>query len=559
MRSPVGGAAGKKGRTTASSPALPNEHFGRYVLLDEIGAGGMAVVHRAVLTGPRGFQKAVALKRIQPTLSDVPAFRERFIWEARTAASLSSPNIVQVVDFGEIDGTLYLAMELVDGMSLDRLRSLADDAGVDMQLAAVYIVAQAALGLDFAHHAQLDGKPIGLVHRDVSPENILISRAGEVKVADFGIAKAMGTPRRLTTSGAVMGKLRYMSPEQAAGLRLDARSDVFGLGLVLFELLAGERLLGAVSRRGVMAQLRAGDFDVPSARNAKVPAELDRIVGKALAPERKARHQSAMELARDLEQYLHAHGPFEREDLVVLLAKLEINAGVAAPATLPVEPAEPTRKIRVEPSRGPRTPADPAGPEDAAPEPNLTAKVDLQPLADQTRAPEPENTLEAVLVPATRRRWLVAATIGALAAIVALVAAFGSFGAAPRAKASEARRLLAGRPVVLERDRPDQVGRDGDEIAAIVRARAGCERGDVALGVGDLVIAERSYRAALADYPGYAPARRGLGQVYARDGATDLALAMFHAYLDVAPTAPDVDHVRSWVQALEDDPSSALR
>jgi serine/threonine protein kinase len=552
VRSTLGAAAGKKGfRSTASSPALANEHFGRYVLLDEIGAGGMAVVHRAVLTGPRGFQKAVALKRIQPTLSDVPAFRERFIWEARTAASLCSPNIIQVVDFGEIDGTLYLAMELVDGMSVDRLRELAEGTGVDLQLAAVHMVHQAALGLDFAHHAELDGRPIGLVHRDVSPENILVSRAGEVKVGDFGIAKATRTPRRLTTSGAVMGKLRYMSPEQAAGLRLDARSDVFGLGLVLFELLAGERLLDAVNRRAVMAQLRSGDFDVPSARNAKVPPELDLIVAKALAPERSARYQSALEMARDLEQYLHTH-PFGREDLVVLLAKLELSVGaVAPPAT--TEPAEPTRRIRVEPPREP-PPAEPAPAET-----NRTAEVDLQPLADQTRTPEVTATLETELVPRSGRRWHIAVALVAVAAAVALlVLGMGSFNAPARPAVTDARRLLGGRPVVLEGDRPEQIARNADEAAAIARARAGCERGDAALASGDLEAAQRSYHLALGEYPGYAAARRGLGQVYARDGATDLALATFRTYLDLAPAAPDAARVRGWVKSLEADPTAAL-
>src|SRR5262249_11826619 len=221
-------------------PEVRSTRFGKYIVLEKLGQGGMAEVHRAIMTGPRGFQKTVALKRILPIFGELVDFRERFIEEARVAADLTNSNIVHVFDFGEISGTYYIAMELVDGLDADELVHLARGHGESMRLAAPYVVSQAARGLAFAHGAERDGQLLGLVHRDVSPQNILISRSGEVKVTDFGIVKVTTAVNRLTATGAIMGKLRYMSPEQAFKMPLDGRSDVFALGLVLHELLTGE-------------------------------------------------------------------------------------------------------------------------------------------------------------------------------------------------------------------------------------------------------------------------------------------------------------------------------
>ena len=323
------GGHGETGRVSDSGFSshgveAKSARFGKYILLEKLGQGGMAEVHRATMTGPRGFQKTVALKRILPMFGELDDFRERFIEEARVAADLTHSNIVHVYDFGEIAGTYYISMELVDGMDADELVHLALNVGEGMRVAAPYVVAQAARGLAFAHAAQRGDQPLGLVHRDVSPQNILISRTGEVKVTDFGIVKVTtNNVNRLTATGAIMGKLRYMSPEQAMKLPLDGRSDIFALGLVLYELLTGAALLDAPSPAAVIDQLKGGDFPPPSYRNPDVPPDLDAIVANSLALDRESRYGTADDLARDLERHLRVMGGgFGREELRALVGRL---------------------------------------------------------------------------------------------------------------------------------------------------------------------------------------------------------------------------------------------
>src|SRR5262249_27677458 len=211
----------------------------------------------------------------------------------------------------------------VDGLDADELVHLARAHGESMRLAAPYVVSEAARGLACAHGAGRDGQPLGLVHRDVSPQNVLISRSGEVKVTDFGIVKVTTAVNRLTATGAIMGKLRYMSPEQAFKMPLDGRSDVFALGLVLHELLTGQALLDGPSPAAVIEQLRSGDFPVPSTPNPEVSPDLDAIVANALALDREARYASADDMARDIDRHLRVWGGgFGREELRALLPKL---------------------------------------------------------------------------------------------------------------------------------------------------------------------------------------------------------------------------------------------
>jgi serine/threonine-protein kinase len=328
------------------------ETFGKYVLLERIAAGGMAEVFRAVLRGAAGFEKPVAVKRILPAFGDEPDFVTLFQDEARIASTLAHANIAQVFDFGEVDGVYYLAMELVSGVDLARLVARLRLDGQPMPLpTAAFIVAEAARGLAFAHAARA-----GLVHRDISPANILVSRAGEVKITDFGIAKAVGKVHK-TETGVLMGKLRYMSPEQIDGRPVDGRSDVFSLGVVLYELVAGGPMFPGDPGIKLAELIRSGPVDPPSARNPAVPPELDAIILRALARDVDARTPNAGELARELTAFIRRAAPaFSREDLAALVAR-------SVPPAPPIEAYAPTvASLSPDPRPAPRPPpaADPA-------------------------------------------------------------------------------------------------------------------------------------------------------------------------------------------------------
>jgi serine/threonine protein kinase len=301
--------------------------FGKYLLVDKVAQGGMAEVYRALLRGPGGFEKTVALKRILPAFAEHDDFLSRFMDEAKLVAGLTHMNIAQVFDFGEVDGSHYLAMEFVEGVDLGRLQDAARRMGNPLSVAsAVFIVAEAARGLAYAHAHAEKGTPLGIVHRDVSPQNILCSYAGEVKIADFGIAKATAAMHKMahqSESGAMMGKLRYMSPEQVAGEPLDGRSDIFALGVVLWEALTARPLIDADNPAAAVEMVKKAVFAAPSTRASGVPPDLDRIVGKALARDRGARYERAADLARDLTLFLNERSPgFSREDLGAFIERV---------------------------------------------------------------------------------------------------------------------------------------------------------------------------------------------------------------------------------------------
>jgi serine/threonine protein kinase len=311
--------------------------FGKYLLVERLAQGGMAEVVRAVYQGAAGVEKTVALKRILPGLDGAGELVTMFIDEARIAASLTHVNVAQVFDFGEVGGTYYLAMELVDGVDLGRLldaQRRRAGTGLPPPLCA-FIIAEAARGLAYAHERRApSGSSYGIVHRDVSPQNVLVSYAGEVKIADFGIAKAAGKLHK-TASGALMGKLRYMSPEQVNGEPLDGRSDIFALGTILWELLVGAALWNGDNPGAVSDQVRHAKVDPPSRRGAEVPPELDRIALKALERGRDARYGRAADLARELSAWLSQNAPsLTREDVGAFVQEVVPREAVEAPPHL---------------------------------------------------------------------------------------------------------------------------------------------------------------------------------------------------------------------------------
>jgi serine/threonine-protein kinase len=276
------------------------EKLGKYQLLERLGGGGMAEVFRARLTGPAGFEKLLALKWILPHFSNEPEFVQMFIHEATLAARLDHANIVRIQEFDRIDDRYFIAMEWVDGKDLRAVLAQSRAIGRPLGVGeAVLIAGEVARGLAFAHGELTPGAP-EIIHRDISPHNLMLSRAGEVKITDFGIAK-LASSASLTRTGTVKGKLAYMSPEQACGDVLDKRSDLFSLGCVLWELLTGQRLFAAPNELATLESLKNGPIHPPSAHNPAVPPGLDELALHLLARDREARCSSASELVRRIE------------------------------------------------------------------------------------------------------------------------------------------------------------------------------------------------------------------------------------------------------------------
>jgi len=279
----------------------PLGRIGRYELLARLGAGGMGEIFLARAKGAGGFEKRVVIKRILPHLARDPGFVERFVAEGRLVVQLRHAGIAQVLDMGEEDGVFYLAMEHVDGRDLSELVKLARTGGVALPLpVALAILCRLLEALDHAHRAtDADGAPMGIIHRDVSPSNVMVSRAGEVKLLDFGIARA--TERLHTTeTGAIRGKFSYMSPQQAAGEELDARSDLFSVGVLAWELLAGARPFDAPSDLLTLDRIRFHDPGPLRAVAPEVPEEVAGVVERLLAKDPADRFQSADEAQRAL-------------------------------------------------------------------------------------------------------------------------------------------------------------------------------------------------------------------------------------------------------------------
>jgi serine/threonine protein kinase len=276
------------------------EIFGRYLVFERLGAGGMATVHRARETGIAGFERVVALKRLLPHVAENADFVEMFIREASLASKLQHANVVQIYELGCVEGTYFISMEYIEGKSLSAvLREAARTTGGPPPLGvAVSLLIQLCEALHFAHsRTDETGEPLGLIHRDVSPSNLLIAQSGHLKVIDFGIARAH---RHRDDSKMIKGKLPYLAPEALDGIPLDHRSDIFAVGAVAHELLTGARLFRGANDFQVMEAVRQHQVGPPSLLNPEVPPELDEMVLRALSKSRERRWVSCGELADEL-------------------------------------------------------------------------------------------------------------------------------------------------------------------------------------------------------------------------------------------------------------------
>lgn len=284
--------------------------FGKYVLLERISVGGMAEVFKAKSFGVEGFEKIFAVKRILPSLAEDSVFIDMFIDEAKICGQLNHANICQIFELGRVGDSHFIAMEYIWGKDLlqiqNRFRKNRELMKPEM---AAFIVAKLCEGLDYAHKKRdPNGNPLHIIHRDISPQNVLMSYEGEIKIIDFGIAKAASRSSQ-TQAGVLKGKFGYMSPEQVRGKALDRRSDVFAIGTILYELLTADRLFTGDSDFETLEKVRNVNVPPPSRVNPAIPAELDRIILKSLAAEIEERYQWAGEMHEDLQAFLMGFDP----------------------------------------------------------------------------------------------------------------------------------------------------------------------------------------------------------------------------------------------------------
>jgi serine/threonine protein kinase len=407
-------------------PPKPPERYGKYNLLERIGLGGMAEVWRAKTLGTEGFTKDLVIKRILPRFTSDEEFVRMFIDEARLVARLQHANIVQIFDFDREGDTYYLAMELVEGKDLRQIERVAAKSGVWFPLPmTLYIIAEACKGLHYAHTKSERGQPLKLVHRDISPHNILISTAGEVKLSDFGIAKAQSRASR-TQAGMVRGKLSYMSPEQITGQPLDHRTDIYSMGIVLWEMLTQRRLFSGSDERDIIRRVRDGAVPSPRELNPEVTEAIERVVMKMLVVDRDGRYQSAGEVVRDLcslpvygyeaqalgelvRQLFPEHSQKNWTQMLRAFTDEQVSASAQAvpakmapmsePKTQTTEVPEEVRRLQQEQAQPPAAISMVAPPTSAAPAVPPPAGTGMAPAVPPPAAPPPGGTGMAPAVP----------------------------------------------------------------------------------------------------------------------------------------------------------------
>jgi serine/threonine protein kinase len=405
----------------------------RYHLLQKIAHGGMAEIYLALQKGAEGFEKQVVLKRILPNLAADPVFVRMLVDEAHIASTLNHSNLVQVLDLGKTGNEYFLVLEFVDGWSLEQVRRRAQKAKQKLPMAlSLYIVSALCRALAYVHTRKRAGKPLNIVHRDVTPQNVLLSREGEVKLADFGIAKAANRKEKSAT-GVIKGKFAYMSPEQAMGGDLDGRSDLFSVGTLLYVITTGRKPFEADNDVDILMRVRNARYDKPSVVVKDYNPDVERFIVRALRADRAKRWQSAEQMADRLDAIRMKLG--QNTGPAVLkrwLETLRTKDGVDAPADVAeavvretIEIA--TRDIELEEVESPPgtvdTVQDPTRPERPASKQRR-----------QTPAPVVDEPIPTPTVVLRLGRWLRRAVITTVVVAVALAA--GAYFARPYLPAS---------------------------------------------------------------------------------------------------------------------------
>jgi serine/threonine protein kinase len=300
----------------------------RYTITERVDSGGMAEVFRGVAESLQGFKKNVAIKRILPNLAKNKKFVAMFLDEAKLSLFLQHANVVQVFDIGMTQNSYFLVMEFVDGCNLKALSDRLKQRGRRIEVPqAIYLMVEACKALSYAHHVENpeSGEPLGIVHRDISPPNILLSKMGEVKLVDFGLAKA-NSQIEATDPGVVKGKFSYLSPEAASGLEVDQRADIFAIGILLWEMFTGRRLFYGDTDYQTVELVRQARIPSVAALNPDVEPELEAVVRKSLARDPKDRYQEAADLGDALSQYLFSRRmKVTARDIASLVREVQIE------------------------------------------------------------------------------------------------------------------------------------------------------------------------------------------------------------------------------------------
>ncbi|PIE71523.1 MAG: hypothetical protein CSA22_01470 [Deltaproteobacteria bacterium] len=309
---------------------LESTQFGKYLLLDRIGMGGMAELHRAKMLGEAGFEKLVAVKKLLPSSASESEVVEAFIHEAKLAALLHHQNIVQIYDFGHIGNAYFLSMEYLFGKDLQTLIKTARSQRITISKElALFIVARICEGLDYAHNMKAhDGTPLHIIHRDISPPNIFITYDGQVKIIDFGIAKA-ASKKVSTQDGLIKGKVHYMSPEQAQGLEMDHRSDIFSVGVVLYELITGARMFPGDTLTA-LKKVQALDYEPPARRIEGITPELQQVFDTVFVMDPDKRYQSSGEMYTGIEHCMQQFGYHPTARMLSGFMKALFNSQIAS-------------------------------------------------------------------------------------------------------------------------------------------------------------------------------------------------------------------------------------
>lgn len=286
------------------------QQLGNYLILEKIAQGGMAEIYKAKTTDPNGIDRLVVIKRILPHISSNQEYIAMLVDEAKISVHFTHGNIAQVYDLGRVEDDYFIVMEYVDGKTLSQtIKHFSEQKSTIPLDIILFCMAEVCHGLDYIHRKTgLDGKPLGVVHRDISPQNIIVSYSGTVKIIDFGVAKS-DVKLDQTESGVLKGKFAYMSPEQTYGEKIDARSDIFSLGILMWELLTQKRLFKRKTNKETVKAIRDYKAPPPSSMRADIPAEIDRIVEKALNKKISRRYQSASEMAQDIMRFLYQLNP----------------------------------------------------------------------------------------------------------------------------------------------------------------------------------------------------------------------------------------------------------
>jgi tetratricopeptide (TPR) repeat protein len=277
--------------------------FGKYLLLEKLAAGGMAQLYRAKITGIQGFEKLIAIKTILSHFAGEKELLSSFIDEAKLAALLHHQNVVQIYDFGTMEDSYFIAMEYLFGKDLRYIFSKSQERNFPLSNEhALYITTRICSGLDYAHTLKdFQGKPLSIIHRDISPQNIFVTYEGEIKIVDFGIAKA-ASQSTITQFGMIKGKIAYMSPEQASGHPIDHRSDIFSTGILLYEMVTGKRMFTGPDTLQILAKVSRAEFEPPEVARSGLPLKVYKILNQALMKEPEDRYQSCGEMLADLEE-----------------------------------------------------------------------------------------------------------------------------------------------------------------------------------------------------------------------------------------------------------------